>query len=73
MYLRQRWLDPRLTFDPAANRNKQTIRLEEMDRRRLWMPEVVFRNEKQAIFHSVTRSNIFMRLYNTGVLWDVVK
>jgi len=73
MYLRQRWLDSRLSFDKAANHNSSMLKMEQQAWRRIWIPEVVFRNEKQATFHDITTDNRMMRLYSTGIVWYVSK
>jgi len=73
MYLRISWYDVRLQFDPAANRNSATMKLEDNAWNHIWIPEVVFRNEKSATFHEVSTANRLMRLYNTGRVWYVSK
>lgn len=73
MYLRQQWLDSRLSFDPVANHNNSMLKLERKPWTRIWIPEVVFRNEKRATFHYVTTDNRMMRLYDTGNVWYVFK
>jgi len=73
MYLRISWYDLRLRFDPAANQNLTTLKLEGSAWHHIWIPEVVFRNEKHATFHDVSTANRFMRLYNTGRVWYVSK
>jgi len=74
MYLRQKWLDSRLSFDPAANYNSTILKLNEKSGwKRIWIPEVVFRNEKGATFHDVSTANRFMRVHDTGHVWYVSK
>ena len=73
MYLRMSWYDVRLRFDPAANYNSTTMKLEDHAWNYIWVPEVVFRNEKRATFHKVSTANRLMRLYNTGKVWYVSK
>ena len=73
MYLRQQWLDRRLRFNPAANHNSTMLKLKDNAWNRIWIPEVVFRNEKRATFHDVSTPNRMMRLYDTGRVWYVSK
>ena len=73
MYLRQQWLDSRLSFSPAANHNSTMLKLEDKAWKRIWIPEVVFRNEKSASFHDVSTANRMMRLHDTGHVWYVAK
>ena len=73
MYLRYMWYDTRLSFDAAANNNFTTIKLPDHAWDQIWIPEVVFRNEKGATFHDVSTPNRMLRLYNTGKVWYVFK
>jgi len=73
MYLRQQWIDSRLSFDRAANHNSTMLKLEDNTWNRIWIPEVVFRNEKTATFHDVTTANRMMRLHDDGTVWYVFK
>jgi len=73
MYLRQQWLDPRLSFSRSLNHNISQLKLEDNTWERIWIPEVVFRNEKDATFHDVSTANRLMRLYETGHVWYVSK
>ncbi len=72
MYLRQSWQDPRLKFDPINGRI-DTIRLGDGRWNQIWVPDLFFRNEKRAAFHSVTVPNRLLRLNSTGHLWYVTK
>ena len=72
MYLRQAWLDPRLTFKPL--RDKITnVRLGENKWNEIWIPDTFLRNEKAATFHQVTVENRMLTLGTTGGLWYVTK
>ena len=71
-YLRQAWQDPRLRFDDLAHHAKE-IKMEEGMWDKIWIPDVFFRNEKRAMFHSVTIPNRLLRLNATGHLWYVTK
>jgi len=73
MYVRQKWLDSRLTFLPAANHNSSMLKMGDDHWHKLWIPEVVFRNEKRAMFHHVSTDNRLMRVYDSGHVWHVFK
>jgi hypothetical protein len=73
IYLRQTWYDPRLAFTPTNGLSEQMIKLEDGKWDALWVPDVFFRNEKEASFHHVTIPNRLMRLYNTGKIWYAMK
>ncbi|XP_059152854.1 glycine receptor subunit alpha-2-like [Physella acuta] len=67
IYLRQRWVDPRLQF---MNYSKATwleidIKLMSM----IWVPDTFFRNEKKGEFHIVTVPNKLMHLYRNGTIY----
>ena len=69
-YLRQAWNDPRLQFKDNVI---STMKLPEFAWEKIWVPDVFFRNEKSAAFHSVTTSNRLLRLSANGDLWYVIK
>jgi len=72
MYLRQEWIDRRLTYPPF--RNKVTkIRLGDKMWDEIWTPDTFLRNEKGADFHDVTVENRMLTLENNGKLWYVTK
>lgn len=73
MYLRYMWYDARLSFDAATNNNFTTIKLPDNAWDQIWIPEVVFRNEKHATFHDVSTANRMLRLHDTGKVWYVFK
>ncbi|XP_013386521.1 glycine receptor subunit alpha-2-like [Lingula anatina] len=49
------------------------IKLEDGMWNKIWVPDVFFRNEKRADFHSVTVPQRLLRLYSDGRLWYVSK
>ncbi|XP_013383341.1 glycine receptor subunit alpha-1 [Lingula anatina] len=74
IYLRQSWADPRLAFAPNASLGIGTmIKLDNTFYQRIWIPDVYFRNEKKASFHTVTIHNRLMYLYSNGTVWYVTK
>lgn len=74
MYLRQNWKDPRLKYDPNDVDGKlQEMRLGDGRWEKIWVPDVFFRNEKKANYHSVTVENRLLKLNATGYLWYVTK
>lgn len=75
MYLRQRWFDPRLKFEPFMykGKNHSQIKLPDFAWEKIWKPDVFFRNEKKAEFHKVTTPNRLLTLYSNGTVWYVSK
>ena len=75
MYLRQKWVDPRLQFEPFyINKTLyKKIKLADGAWKKIWTPDVFFRNEKQASFHSVTTPNRLIFLHSNGTVWYVSK
>lgn len=73
IYLRQRWTDPRLTFEPFNNEKEQKIKLEDYMWDKIWTPDIFFRNEKKADFHTVTTPNRLIFLHSNGQVWYVSK
>ncbi|XP_064652877.1 glycine receptor subunit alpha-2-like isoform X2 [Lineus longissimus] len=73
IYLREEWNDPRLKFTPFPGKGKQVLKLADYMWDKLWVPDVFFRNEKQAQFHYVTRPNRLMRLYEDGTVYYASK
>ena len=74
MYLRQNWKDPRLAFDPTRlQENLTSMRLGDKRWENIWVPDVFFRNEKKAMYHSVTVDNRLLKLNSSGYLWYVTK
>ncbi|RUS79105.1 hypothetical protein EGW08_013115, partial [Elysia chlorotica] len=66
MYLRQKWVDPRTTYDPLPG-----VDLLEMDARvmnQIWVPDMYFVNEKAAHFHEITVPNKLMQVYPNGTI-----
>ncbi|OAF72111.1 hypothetical protein A3Q56_00106 [Intoshia linei] len=73
MYLRQKWQDYRLTFDPKMVNNETKIKLPDSYLNKLWLPDIFFRNEKRAYFHEITTPNKLIILNSDGVVWYVAK
>jgi len=73
MYLRQKWTDRRLQYQPRTFRQKNKIRLGNNSWNEIWTPDTFFRNEKDARFHKVTAENRMLTLEHTGSLWYVIK
>ena len=76
-YLRQKWRDERLSFEPPyipALGNITKLNLAGEKRwRDIWTPDIFFRNEKHAHFHDVTVPNRMLTLDKDGNLWYVIK
>ena len=73
IYLRQQWRDFRLQYPVPRNVTRQRIKLPDGIWEQLWTPDVFFRNEKQASYHTITTPNRLMHLYNDGTVWYVSK
>ncbi|PVD34536.1 hypothetical protein C0Q70_05811 [Pomacea canaliculata] len=61
MYLRQRWIDPRLQF--VNHSRSEWLELDTKIMQKVWVPDTFFRNEKKGAFHDVTVPNRLMHLY----------
>ncbi|XP_034299974.2 glycine receptor subunit alpha-2-like isoform X2 [Magallana gigas] len=64
VFLRQTWRDSRLNFSHISN-----ISVLELDQRRIgdvWIPDLFFKNEKSASFHTITVPNKLLHIYNNG-------
>nr|AWJ68184.1 putative GABA receptor 2 [Hirudo verbana] len=72
LYLRQSWLDQRLSFSHLTNTTEK-FRMADHSWNSIWIPDTFFRNEKAASFHEVTIANRFLRLNRNGELWYVIK
>ena len=71
-YLRQAWNDPRLRFEPIDG-TVEEVKLPDGSWDNIWVPDVFFRNEKKASYHSITTNNRLLRLKKNGDLWYVTK
>lgn len=67
-YLSQQWNDQRLIFNASDLNDRDHIKLGEVTRRAVWVPDTFFRNEKKANFHDVTVANRHLRLGNDGTM-----
>uniref|UniRef100_A0A915JFP4 Gamma-aminobutyric acid receptor subunit beta n=1 Tax=Romanomermis culicivorax TaxID=13658 RepID=A0A915JFP4_ROMCU len=63
MYLRQTWVDPRLTWRNVPI-DEITISVDYM--KHIWVPDTFFPNEKKSFFHMATTHNSFLRITNKG-------
>lgn len=67
IYLRQRWMDPRLQF---INHSRSAwLELDTKIMQKVWVPDTFFRNEKKGAFHDVTVPNRLMHLYRNGTIY----
>ncbi|CAH1772226.1 unnamed protein product [Owenia fusiformis] len=71
IYLRQQWTDPRLA--DKKNKTRGMLKLEDGMWEKIWVPDVFFRNEKQAQYHYVTIPNRLLRLFPDGRVWYASK
>ncbi|GFN78064.1 glycine receptor subunit alpha-1 [Plakobranchus ocellatus] len=67
MYLRQRWVDPRLAFMNYSSADMLELDIKLMSQ--VWVPDTFFRNEKKGEFHDVTVPNKLMHLYKNGTIY----
>ncbi|XP_076447087.1 glycine receptor subunit alpha-2-like isoform X2 [Babylonia areolata] len=67
VYLRQRWVDPRLQFMNYSR--AEWLELDTKLMRKVWVPDTFFRNEKKGAFHEVTVPNRLMHLYRNGTIY----
>ncbi|XP_025088016.1 LOW QUALITY PROTEIN: glycine receptor subunit alpha-4-like [Pomacea canaliculata] len=67
MYLRQRWIDPRLQF--VNHSRSEWLELDTKIMQKVWVPDTFFRNEKKGAFHDVTVPNRLMHLYRNGTIY----
>ena len=72
LYLRQYWRDPRLTFTSPQN-DLTEIKLNDYQMTQIWLPDIYFRNEKNAVYHTVTVPNHLLRINSTGYVRYVLK
>ena len=66
IYLRQTWVDPRLTFERVGD--TENVIVSAKDIVHIWKPDLFFPNEKSASFHDVTVPNKLMRIYHNGTV-----
>ncbi|XP_041357505.1 glycine receptor subunit alpha-2-like [Gigantopelta aegis] len=66
VYLTMYWLDERLVFQNLSTSRWLEVDTKMMDK--IWVPDVYFRNEKEASFHEVTVPNKYMHLYPNGTV-----
>ena len=64
--LRQKWSDPRLEFAHISNRSFLSLPGHSSDL--LWVPDLIFVNEKDANVHEVTVPNKLLRIYANGTI-----
>ncbi|KAL8605720.1 hypothetical protein ACOMHN_041127 [Nucella lapillus] len=67
IYLRQRWVDPRLQF--MNHSHTEWLELDTRIMKKVWVPDTFFRNEKKGAFHDVTVPNRLMHLYRNGTIY----
>ncbi len=67
IFMRQRWHDKRLAYSHLSQENMVTLDARLADS--IWLPDLMFTNEKSAYFHDVTKPNRYMRLYKNGTIY----
>lgn len=69
MFLRQTWHDPRLAYGeliPDGYTAADMILLEHPITEEIWIPDLIFTNEKDSHYHIVTTPNKYIRVYQNG-------
>ncbi|KAI0231533.1 Glycine receptor subunit alpha-4, partial [Lamellibrachia satsuma] len=66
IYLRQKWVDPRLTFGRVGDTDHVLVTAKDIGH--IWKPDLFFPNEKLATMHQVTIPNKLMRIYHNGTV-----
>lgn len=71
MFLRQRWIDTRLSYTPIQEVRSLELDTKVMDK--IWVPDLYIQNEKKANFHDVTTPNKLVHLYSNGKVFYSVR
>jgi hypothetical protein len=66
IYLRMNWTDHRLEWTDRSNMTRIEVDTKLMSH--IWMPDLYFVNEKEAIMHDVTVPNRLLHLYPNGTI-----
>ncbi|KAJ8301930.1 hypothetical protein KUTeg_020917 [Tegillarca granosa] len=66
MFIRQRWIDPRLKHTKVDG--KKFIELDTTVMDAVWIPDLYILNEKKASHHDVTVPNKLMHIYPDGLV-----
>jgi len=69
LYLRQRWRDPRLSFQSASGLHKMRAYVWDD----IWVPDIFFRGEKSSSTHDLTVDNKLLTIREDGDIWYVMK
>lgn len=67
MFLRQRWIDTRLKYNPIPG--VTSLELDTKAMADVWIPDLFIVNEKKANFHDVTTPNKLMHIYSNGKIF----
>ncbi|XP_060084024.1 glycine receptor subunit alphaZ1-like isoform X2 [Ylistrum balloti] len=67
IFLRQKWIDPRLVFTNMTDITRLELDQKLIDK--VWVPDTIFTNEKEAAVHSITVPNKLMHLYQNGTVF----
>ncbi|XP_021348240.1 glycine receptor subunit alpha-3-like isoform X2 [Mizuhopecten yessoensis] len=67
IFLRQKWTDPRLVFINMTDITRLELDQKLIDK--VWVPDTIFTNEKEAAVHSITVPNKLMHLYQNGTVF----
>ncbi|XP_070542210.1 glycine receptor subunit alpha-3-like [Ptychodera flava] len=68
IYLRQAWDDPRLTYDESRELPPSSFLVD-----KIWVPDLMFGNERKAVSHDVTTDNKVVQITPNGSVWYSVR
>lgn len=71
MFIRQRWNDSRLAYNPLPR--LKSLELDSKVMNQVWVPDLFITNEKAASFHVVTVPNKLMHIYPSGEVFYSVR
>ena len=69
LYLRQTWIDPRLTFEVKDDGGHHQVKLSDARWSEIWLPDTFFRNEKTSSFHMMTEPNRLIYIESNGLVY----
>jgi len=65
-YLRMQWTDPRLSY--KSTYDCDMLKIDERHVKKIWVPDLIFLNEKSGAFHQLTIPNKLARIYPNGTV-----
>ena len=71
IYFRQQWVDPRLRYNDSIHEQSLTLTHGFIDD--IWIPDIYFSNEKDAMTHQVITPNDQLKIYINGTVVQSVR